>query len=108
MLSLSGMVQTHEVLRALAEPTRVAILKMIRTRELPAGEIASRFHTTRPAISQHLRVLVNAGLVSERREGTSRIYRLRPEGFARLKSFLDPFWDEKLTGLKKAVEDDEL
>jgi DNA-binding transcriptional ArsR family regulator len=94
------------VLRALAEPRRVAILKLIRSRELAAGEIASRFNTTRPAISQHIRVLVKAGLVSERRERTRRLYRVRPQGFAAVRSFLDMFWDDKLTRLKSAIEDD--
>jgi DNA-binding transcriptional ArsR family regulator len=96
--------QTRAVLRALAEPRRVDILRVIRWRELPAGEIAGHFRQTRPAISQHLRVLVKAGLLSERRRGTRRLYRLRPEGFAPLKAFLDTFWDEKLAGLKMAVE----
>lgn len=94
------------VLRALAEPRRVAILKLIRSRELAAGEIASRFKTTRPAISQHIRVLVKAGLVSERRDRTRRLYRVRPQGFAAVRSFLDMFWDDKLTRLKSAIEDD--
>src|SRR6266852_5292111 len=94
------------VLSALAEPRRVAILKLIRARELAAGEIASHFKTTRPATSQHIRVLVKAGLVSERRERTRRLYRVRPQGFAAVRSFLDLFWDDKLTRLKSAIEDD--
>jgi DNA-binding transcriptional ArsR family regulator len=94
------------VLRALAEPKRVAILRLIRTRELAAGEIASRFKTTRPAISQHIRVLVRAGLVSERRDRTKRLYRVKPEGFAAVRSFLDTFWEDRLTRLKSAVIDD--
>jgi DNA-binding transcriptional ArsR family regulator len=96
--------KTQTVLRALAEPHRVAILKLIRSRELRAGQIAGHFKATRPAISQHLRVLVKAGLLSERRRGTRRLYRLRPAGFAQLRAFLDTFWDEKLAGLKMAVE----
>jgi DNA-binding transcriptional ArsR family regulator len=100
------MTGAQTVLRALAEPRRVAILKLIRSRELAAGEIASRFKTTRPAISQHIRVLVKAGLVSERRERTRRLYRVRPQGFTAVRSFLDMFWDDKLTRLKSAIEDD--
>jgi DNA-binding transcriptional ArsR family regulator len=100
------MTGAQTVLRALAEPRRVAILKLIRSRELAAGEIASRFKTTRPAISQHIRVLVKAGLVSERRERTRRLYRVRPQGFAAVRSFLDMFWNDKLTRLKSAIEDD--
>ena len=101
-----SMPRTQSVLRALAEPRRVAILKLIRSRELAAGEIASRFKATRPGISQHIRVLVNTGLVSERRERTRRLYRLRPEGFAQLRAFLDGFWEEKLTRLKREIEND--
>ncbi|MDH3257141.1 MAG: metalloregulator ArsR/SmtB family transcription factor, partial [Nitrospinota bacterium] len=76
----------------MAEPTRFAILQMVRRREMPAGEIARKFKAiTRPAVSQHLRVLKNAGLVVERREGTRRIYSLRPEGFGPLKNLLEDF-----------------
>jgi DNA-binding transcriptional ArsR family regulator len=96
--------QAEVALRALAEPSRLAILTLIRVRELPAGEIAERFKTTRSAVSQHLRVLADAGLVAERREGTKRLYRLRPEGFRSLRKFLDTFWDEKLNLLKQEVE----
>jgi DNA-binding transcriptional ArsR family regulator len=94
----------RHVLRALAEPKRLTILKLVRSRERAAGEIASRFKTTRPAISQHLRVLVNAGLLSERREGTRRLYRLRPEGFQDLRAFLNAFWDDALAHLKRQAE----
>jgi DNA-binding transcriptional ArsR family regulator len=96
--------QTQAILRALAEPRRVAILKLVRSGELRAGEISRRFRTTRPAISQHLRVLIKAGLLTERRQGTSRLYRIRPEGFAKLRNFLESFWDEKLAKLKAAAE----
>jgi DNA-binding transcriptional ArsR family regulator len=96
--------QTRSVLRALAEPRRVAILKLIRRRELRAGRIAENFNTTRSAISQHLRVLMKAGLLSERRRGTSRLYRLRPEGFAQLRALLDTFWEDGLARLKSEAE----
>ncbi len=99
-------IHPQTVLKALAEPRRVAILKLIRSREMAAGDIARRFQTTRPAISQHIRVLVRAGLVTERRERTRRLYRIRPEGFATVRSFLDSFWDDRLTRLKSAIEDD--
>ncbi len=92
------------VLRAIAEPRRRRILALIGTRELSAGEIAARFEVTRPAISQHLTVLKRAGLVSERREGTRRIYRARPEGLAELRGFLDEFWADGLDRLKAAAE----
>jgi len=94
-----------ETIQAMAEPTRFAILQMVRRREMPAGEIARKFKAiTRPAVSQHLRVLKNAGLVVERREGTRRIYSLRPEGFGPLKNLLEDFWDSKLERLKAAAE----
>ena len=96
--------QTEIAFKALAEPNRVAILRLIRTRELPAGEIAGHFKMTRPAVSQHLRVLTDAGLLTERRDGTRRLYRVRPEGFQGLREFLDLFWEEKLDRLKDEVE----
>jgi len=92
------------VLKALAEPRRVAILKLVVGRELPAGEIARRFKTSRPAISQHLRVLTAAGLLVQRRAGTLRLYRARPETMAELRAYLDGFWAEGLTALKREVE----
>jgi DNA-binding transcriptional ArsR family regulator len=91
-------------LRAIAESNRRRILQLVTAKELSAGEIASRFEITRPAVSQHLGVLRQAGLVTERREGTRRLYSLRPEGFADLKSFLEAFWDEGLARLKEAAE----
>jgi DNA-binding transcriptional ArsR family regulator len=91
-------------LRAIAEPNRRRILQLVTAKELSAGAIASRFEITRPAVSQHLGVLREAGLVSERREGTRRLYSLRPEGFDDLKSFLEAFWDEGLERLKEAAE----
>ncbi len=93
--------------RAIAEPRRREILGLIREEELSAGDIASRFDVTRPAISQHLTVLKDAGLVSERREGTRRIYSARPEGLAELREFLDGFWSARLDRLKLAAELDQ-
>jgi DNA-binding transcriptional ArsR family regulator len=97
---------TGAVLRALAEPRRVAILKLVRSRELAAGDIARRFRTTRPTISQHIRVLLRAGLLIERRDRTRRLYKLRPEGFEGVRELLSPFWDVSLTRLKSAIESD--
>jgi DNA-binding transcriptional ArsR family regulator len=94
----------EEAIRAIAEPNRRRILQLVTSKELSAGEIASRFEITRPAVSQHLGVLREAGLVTERREGTRRLYSLRPEGFADLKSFLEAFWGEGLERLKEAAE----
>jgi len=93
---------------ALAEPRRRDILALIRSAELPAGEIASAFpDVSRPAVSQHLKVLREAGLVSERRDGTRRLYRFDPSGFTGLRAFLDSFWDERLEQLKAAAEHEE-
>ena len=94
-------------LRAIAEPRRRRILQLVGDRELSAGEIASHFEVTRPAISQHLGVLKEAGLVNERRNGTQRLYRARPEGLAELRAFLDGFWDEKLEALQREAEREE-
>ena len=94
-------------LRALAEVRRREILALIRDVELPAGEIAAQFDVTRPAISQHLHVLRDAGLVVERREGTRRLYRVRPEGLTDLQAYLDSFWDTNLDRLKHAAEVEE-
>jgi DNA-binding transcriptional ArsR family regulator len=94
-------------LRAIAEPRRRQILELVRERELSAGAIASQFDVTRPAISQHLGVLKEAGLVDERRNGTQRLYRARPQGLSELKTFLDGFWDAKLEALQKEAEREE-
>jgi len=91
-------------LHALAEPRRREILALLADGEQPAGAIAARFDVTRPAISQHLAVLRAAGLVSERRDGTRRLYRARPEGLKDLREWLDTFWTDRLTDLKTAAE----
>ena len=92
------------VARALAEPRRRQILGMVREHELSAGELAAGFEISRPAVSQHLTVLRGAGLLSERRHGTSRYYRARPEGLAGLRDFMDQFWTDRLERLKLAAE----
>ncbi len=91
-------------IRAIAEPRRRAILHLIRRRELSAGQIASHFDVTRPAISQHLGVLKRAGLVTERRAGTRRLYRARPEGLQGLRDYLDGVWSARLVLFKRAAE----
>lgn len=90
--------------RAIAEPRRRQILAMVRDRELSAGEIAAGFEISRPAVSQHLGVLREAGLLSERRQGTSRFYRTRPQGMAGLRDFMDEFWTDRLERLRLAAE----
>ena len=95
---------TDEALRALAEPRRRAILRLVARDELAAGEIAAAFEVTRTAVSQHLTVLKNAGLLAERRDGTRRLYRARPEGLAGLRQFLDDMWADSLEVARRLVE----
>jgi DNA-binding transcriptional ArsR family regulator len=94
-------------LRALAEPHRRHILALVREGEMAAGEIVAHFDVSWPAVSQHLAVLKEAGLVSERRAGTRRLYRVRREGLAELKAFVEGFWDERLGDLKREAEREE-
>src|SRR6266571_3451858 len=94
-------------LKAIAGPRRRQILTLVRGGELSAGEIAAHFDVTRPAVSQHLNVLKEAGLVSERRNGTRRLYRARPEGLVEVKAFFEEFWDERLDALKREAEREE-
>jgi DNA-binding transcriptional ArsR family regulator len=92
-------------LKAFAEPRRRAILHLVRDDEMAAGEIAAHFDVTRPAISQHLGVLKEAGLVTERRDGTRRLYRADREEIDRLRRFLEDFWDTRLERLRDAAEE---
>jgi DNA-binding transcriptional ArsR family regulator len=95
------------VWKALAEPRRQEILKLVGDQELASGEIAAHFDVSRPAISQHLQVLKAAGLVNERRVGTKHLYQARPEGLAELRTFLEQFWNDTLTRLADAAEAEE-
>jgi len=97
---------TDEALRALAEPRRRVILRLVAHDELSAGEIAAAFEVSRTAVSQHLTVLKNAGLLNERRDGTRRLYRARPEGLAGLQAFLDQMWATSLQTAARLVEAD--
>lgn len=99
---------TDAVLRALAEPQRRRILTLVRDRELSAGAIAERFDITHQAVSQHLRVLKDAGLLQERREGTRRMYALRAEAIEPVRAFLDGLWPTSLARLKRTVETDKV
>lgn len=94
-------------LKAIAAPPRRRILTLVRDGELTAGEIAAHFDVTRPAVSQHLTVLKEAGLVEERRQGTRRLYRARPEGLSEVRAFLDEFWSGRLEALKREAEREE-
>ncbi len=95
------------VLRALADPNRRQILRLVRGSELAAGQIAAHFdNITQQGISQHLRVLERAGLLTERRVGTRRLYQLRPEPLDQVQALLTEFWPDALARLKVAVERD--
>jgi DNA-binding transcriptional ArsR family regulator len=98
---------SDETYHAIAEPRRREILRLILERELTAGDIAAHFEVTRPAISQHLRILAEAQLVTMRQEGTRRYYRARPEGLDDVREFLDAFWSSSLERLKQVVEAEE-
>lgn len=90
--------------RALAEPTRRTILRLVRDEERTVTDIADNFTISRPAISQHLRVLQEAELVTARSEGTRRYYRARPEGLEELRGWMNDFWGDALHALKIEVE----
>jgi DNA-binding transcriptional ArsR family regulator len=89
---------------ALGDPTRRAIFEQLRRGPRAVGEIAAELPVSRPAVSQHLRVLKDAGLVMDRREGTRRLYRLDPDGLGELRDYFDGFWTEALAGFKAAAE----
>ena len=94
------------VAHALVEPTRREILRLVRDEERTVGDIASHFEVTRPAISQHLRVLQDADLVVVRPDGNHRYYRARPEGLTELRQWVEGFWRDSLATLKIEVERD--
>ena len=89
---------------ALADPTRRRVLEELRAGPKPVGQIASRLPVSRPAVSQHLKILKEAGLVREDREGTRHIYRIDPKGLGALRAWLDQFWDRALDAFKAEVE----
>jgi DNA-binding transcriptional ArsR family regulator len=89
---------------ALGDPTRRAIFERLRTGDRSVGDIAQDMPVSRPAVSQHLRVLKEAGLVSDRQEGTRRIYQVDPAGLAELRAYVEDLWDQRLAGFKSAAE----
>src|SRR5919204_4941190 len=89
---------------ALGDPTRRAIFEQLSEGPRAVGEIAGELPVSRPAVSQHLRVLKEAGLVAERRDGTKRIYRLDPDGLGELRDYFDDFWSEALAAFKAVAE----
>ena len=92
---------------ALADPTRRSIFELVATRPRAVGELAELVPITRPAVSQHLKLLKTAGLVLDRAEGTRRIYRANPDGVRELRDQLDRFWNQALTNFKQLVEQPE-
>jgi DNA-binding transcriptional ArsR family regulator len=89
---------------ALGDPTRRAIFELLADGPRPVGEIARDLPVTRPAVSQHLKVLKDAGLVTDHQIGTRRLYQLNPEGVGALRTYLDRFWNRALTAFKAAAE----
>jgi DNA-binding transcriptional ArsR family regulator len=92
---------------AIADPIRRRVLELVRDDELPAGVLAERFDVSRPAVSRHLRVLREAGLVVERREGRQRLYRANLDPLAELRDWLDDFWSGRLAALRNLAEKEE-
>ena len=91
-------------IQALSNETRFEIVRLVRKREMAAGTIARRFRLTRPAVSQHITMLREAGLLDERRIGSKRLYVVRTEGFDELAEFIEGFWRPRLRRLKQAAE----
>jgi DNA-binding transcriptional ArsR family regulator len=95
----------EEALDALGDPTRRAIFERLRSGPLAVGELARGLPVSRPAVSQHLRVLKEAGLVTDRAQGTRRLYRVDQRGLAGLRDYFESFWDETLAAFREAAED---
>lgn len=96
-----------DALGALGDPTRRAIFERLRRGPTPVGALARELPVSRPAVSQHLKVLKEAGLVSERREGTRHLYRVDPRGVSSLRAYFDAFWDEALAAYGELVTREE-
>jgi DNA-binding transcriptional ArsR family regulator len=93
---------------ALADPTRRTIFELVVTRPRAVGELADLLPVTRPAVSQHLKLLKEAGLVVDRADGTRRIYRANPDGLREMRAQLDRFWNQALANFKELVEQPEV
>lgn len=98
------MTNTNRVFAALHDPTRRAVLERLRRGPLPVGELAQGLPVSRPAVSQHLKVLKEAGLVDDRSEGTRRIYHIDPKGLGAMRAWLDQFWDAALSAFAAELE----
>jgi DNA-binding transcriptional ArsR family regulator len=99
--------QTSRVLTALADPSRRKIFEQLAKQPRSVGEIARRLPISRPAVSQHLQVLKEAGLVADRAEGTRRVYQIDPKGLGPVRAWLDQFWDRQLESFRREVESKE-
>jgi DNA-binding transcriptional ArsR family regulator len=94
-------------LAALAEPMRTAIIERLAERPMPVNELAATLPISRPAVSQHLKVLKAAALVSDRSDGTRRVYSIDPAGLGQIRQWLDRHWDRALAAYQQAVEKEE-
>jgi DNA-binding transcriptional ArsR family regulator len=94
----------QSALEVVGDPTRRQILELLRVGPRPVGELAARLPVSRPAVSRHLRLLKEAGLVIDDAQGTRRIYRLRPEGFGSIVAYWDGFWGDALAEFKHYAE----
>jgi DNA-binding transcriptional ArsR family regulator len=107
---MSASSQKHDVFQAIADPTRRQVLKLLREQELPVTVISGHFPMSRTAVSKHLRILADAGLVKERKVGRETRYRLEAEPLMVLKrwlSYYERYWENKLNALKRFVESDD-
>ncbi|MDX8354465.1 metalloregulator ArsR/SmtB family transcription factor [Cognatiyoonia sp. IB215182] len=95
----------QDAITALADPTRRVIIEKLRRGPLPVGAIAAGMEVSRPAVSQHLRVLSDAGLLAVRPEGNRRLYAIAPDGVDELRRYLDTLWDDALAGFARAAEE---
>ena len=98
------MANLEKAFEALGDPTRLAIFQRIATRPHSVGEVAGHLPVSRPAVSQHLRVLKEAGLVADIKEGTRRVYEVRPEGIEALRKYFDQVWERNLKAFQAAAE----
>ena len=99
------MTNAQTILTALGDPTRQAILDLLLDGPQPVGELAARLPVSRPAVSQHLKVLKEVGLVVDRQDGTRRVYRVDPAGLAPLRSYLERFWQKAMVAFAQYAED---
>jgi DNA-binding transcriptional ArsR family regulator len=101
------MTNTARAFEALGDPTRRAIFELVATRPQSVGKLARRTSVSRPAVSQHLKVLKHAGLVADRQDGTRRIYSLDLGGVMAMRGYLEKFWDRALSAFEAAANADE-